>query len=292
MIGMFGVSEVMRNVASGDLSFKITPARAERLFAGVGRTLRRYKFNIVRSGLIGTAIGILPGAGGDIAAWICYALSKRFSKEPEKFGTGHIEGIVDGGTANNAALGGAWVPALVFGIPGDSITAIVIGVLFMKGLRPGPMIFQRTPEILYAVYLTFILANVILIPLGIMAIRAGNQMLRIPRNMLMPAILMFCIIGSFAINNSVFDVSMMLIVGILAYFMEANGIPVAPAILGLVLGRLLEDYFMVSMIKSDWNIAMFFSRPVSAILGGLTIIVWFFPLLAALLEKAKKNRTS
>ena len=282
MIGMFGISEVMRNVASGDLSFKITPAKAEKLFAGVGRTIRRYKLNIGRSGLIGTAIGILPGAGGDIAAWICYALSKRFSKEPEKFGTGHIEGIVDGGTANNAALGGAWVPALVFGIPGDSITAIVIEVLFMKGLRPGPMIFERTPEILYTVYLTFILANLILIPMGIMAIRAGNQMLRVPRNMLMPAILMFCIIGSFAINNSVFDVGIMLIVGILAYFMEANGIPVAPAILGLVLGRLLEDYFMVSMIKSDWNLTMFFSRPISTVLGVITLAVWASPLFVFL----------
>jgi putative tricarboxylic transport membrane protein len=287
MIGMFGVSEVMRNVASGDLSFKITPAKAQKLFSGVGRAIRQYKLNIARSGLIGTAIGILPGAGGDIAAWICYALSKRFSKEPEKFGTGHIEGIVDGGTANNAALGGAWVPALVFGIPGDSITAIVIGVLFMKGLRPGPMIFQRTPEILYAVYLTFILANLILIPMGIMAIRAGNQMLRIPRNMLMPAILMFCIIGSFAINNSVFDVKIMLVVGILAYFMESNEIPVAPAILGLVLGRLLEDYFMVSMIKSDWNLAMFFSRPVSAVLGVTTLVVWGSPFLALLRKRRR-----
>lgn len=280
MIGMFGVSEVMRNVSSGDLSFKIAAAKAERIFAGIGSTLRRYKINVARGGLIGTFVGILPGAGADIAAWICYALSKKFSKEPEKFGTGHIEGIVDAGTANNAGLGGAWVPALVFGIPGDSITAIVIGVLFMKGLRPGPMIFERTPEILYAVYISFIAANLILIPFGIMAIKAGSQMLRVPRNILMPVILIFCVVGSFAINNTAFDIGIMLACGILAYFMEANDIPVAPAVLGLVLGRLLEDNFMVSMIKSEWDLICFFQRPVSAILGVLTITLWLSPFLA------------
>ena len=289
MIGMFGVSEVMRNVSSGDLSFKIVSVKTKKIFAGIGRTLRKYKLNIARSGIVGTFVGILPGAGADIAAWIAYALSKKFSKEPEKYGTGHIEGIVDAGTANNAGLGGAWVPALVFGIPGDSITAIVIGVLFMKGLRPGPMIFQQTPEILYAVYVTFILANVILIPFGVMAIKAGSQMLRVPRNMLMPAILRFCIVGSFAINNTAFDVGIMLGTGALAYFMEANDIPVAPAVLGLVLGRLLEDSFMVSMIKSEWDLTVFFHRPVSAILGVVTIILWSSPFIGVVRARWRRQ---
>ena len=289
MIGMFGVSEVMRNVSSGDLSFKVVSVKTKKIFAGIGRTLRKYKLNVARSGIVGTFVGILPGAGADIAAWIAYALSKKFSKEPEKYGTGHIEGIVDAGTANNAGLGGAWVPALVFGIPGDSITAIVIGVLFMKGLRPGPMIFQQTPEILYAVYVTFILANVILIPFGVMAIKAGSQMLRVPRNMLMPAILMFCIVGSFAINNTAFDVGIMLGTGALAYFMEANDIPVAPAVLGLVLGRLLEDSFMVSMIKSEWDLTVFFHRPVSAILGVVTIILWSSPFIGVLRARWRRQ---
>ena len=289
MIGMFGVSEVMRNVSSGDLSFQVLGVKTQKMFTGLGKVLRRYKLNIGRSGLVGTFVGVLPGAGADIAAWITYALSKKFSKEPEKFGTGHIEGIVDAGTANNAGLGGAWVPALVFGIPGDSITAIVIGVLFMKGLRPGPMIFQQTPEILYAVYVTFILANLLLIPFGLLAIKAGTQMLRVPRNMLMPAILMFCIVGSFAINNTTFDVGIMLGTGVLAYFMEANNIPVAPAVLGLVLGRLLEDSFMVSMIKSDWDLTAFFHRPVSAILGVVTIILWSSPFIAALRARLRRQ---
>lgn len=289
MIGMFGVSEVMRNISSGDLSFNGISANTEKMFAGIGKVLRRYKVNVGRSGVVGTFVGIVPGAGADIAAWIAYAVSKRFSKEPEKFGIGAIEGVVDAGTAHNAGLGGAWVPALVFGIPGDSITAIVIGVLFMKGLRPGPMIFQQTPEILYALYVAFILANILLIPFGFLAIKAGSQMLRVPRNILMPAILMFCIVGSFAINNTTFDVGIMLCTGIMAFFMEANDIPVAPAVLGLVLGRLLEDSFMVSMIKSNWDLTVFFQRPVSAMLGAVSIILWSSPFIAALRARWKRK---
>ncbi|MDP3040200.1 MAG: tripartite tricarboxylate transporter permease [Deltaproteobacteria bacterium] len=291
MIGVFGISEVLRNVLEGEMSYPITRVRAGKIFSGMGALIRRYKVNILRSGLLGTFIGILPGAGADIAAWLAYAVSKRSSKEPEKYGAGSIEAIVDSGTANNACLAGDWVPALVFGIPGDSITAIVIGVLFMKGLRPGPMIFERQPEIVYAVYLAFILANLLMIPFGYLAIKASSQMLRVPKNILMPAILMFCIVGSFAINNSVFDIGTMLLMGVVGYFMEANGYPVAPIVLGLVLGPILEQNFMISMIKSEWDLTLFFIRPISAILGGLTIIVWFFPVLATFLEKAKKRNS-
>ncbi len=292
MIGVFGISEVLRNVLEGQMSYPITRVRAGKIFSGMGGLIRRYKVNIVRSGLLGTFIGILPGAGADIAAWLAYAVSKRGSKEPEKYGAGSLEAIIDSGTANNSCLAGDWVPALVFGIPGDSITAIVIGVLFMKGLRPGPMIFERQPEIIYAVYLSFILANLLMIPFGYLAVKASSQMLRVPKNILMPAILIFCIVGSFAINNSTFDVGIMLLMGVVGYFMEANGYPVAPIVLGLVLGPILEQNFMTSMIKSEWDLTLFFTRPISAILGGITIIVWFFPLLATFLERARSNKVS
>jgi putative tricarboxylic transport membrane protein len=289
MIGVFGVSEVLRNVLEGELSFSIARVKAGKIFDGVWGLLCRYKWNTLRSGLLGTFIGILPGAGADIAAWLAYAVSKKCSKEPEKYGNGSIEAIIDSGTANNSCLAGDWVPALVFGIPGDSITAIVIGVLFMKGLRPGPMIFEQHPEIIYAVYFAFILANLLMVPFGYLAIKVSSQMLRVSKNILMPTILMFCVIGSFSINNSIFDVGIMLLMGVVGYFMEANGYPVAPIVLGLVLGPILEQNFMISMIKSEWDLTLFFVRPISAILGTFTIIVWFFPLLATFLERGKKN---
>jgi putative tricarboxylic transport membrane protein len=279
MIGMFAVSEVLRYTTITTVIPEIPQKPMGNLFAGLWPVLCKYKVNLLRGSIIGTAIGALPGAGADIAAWIAYAVSKKSSKEPEKFGTGHVEGLVDAGAANNAGLGGAWVPAIVFGIPGDSITAIVIGVLYMKGMNPGPTVFLNQPELIYAVFITFFLANIALIPLGFFAIRSARQILRIPRRALMPIILMFCIVGSFAINNTVFGITIMLVLGVLAYVMEENHIPVAPAILGIVLGPMLEDNFLTSMIKSDGEIIGFFERPISMVLGAATILVWMIPLL-------------
>jgi TctA family transporter len=227
--------------------------------------------------VLGTLVGALPGAGADIAAWMSYAISKKTSKEPEKFGTGHVEGIVESGAANNSALAGAWIPALVFGIPGDSITAIVIGVLYMKNMNPGPTMFTQNPENIYAVYLLFILANLIMIPLGWWCIKVSKNLLRVPRAILMPVILLFCIVGSFAINNSMFDVGVMLAAGVFAYLLEENGFPSAPAILGVVLGTMLEQNFVTSMIKADGNLLAFFQRPIAATLGVLACAAWFLP---------------
>lgn len=285
MIGMFGVAEIMRNVTMQDSKIGPIVVQTGNIFKGIGGTIVKYWRQILRSGFIGTAIGILPGAGADIAAWVAYGVAKRFSKEPEKYGTGHIEGLVNATTANNASLGGAWVPALVFGIPGDSITAIIIGVLYMKNLRPGPGIFERSPEIVYAVYMTFILANLLLIPLGWLAIKISTKVLRVPRNLLYPVILVFCSVGAFSINNTEFDVLVMLGCGILAYFMEANGIPVAPAILGMVLGNLLEESFMTSMMKCNWDLSIFFSRPIAAFLGFLALFIWTTPLISPVVKR-------
>jgi putative tricarboxylic transport membrane protein len=279
MVGMFAVGEVLRTVTS--LGDRLEPVQAtlRNIFAGVLPVLGRYWKNVVRGSSIGIVVGALPGAGGDIAAWITFALSKKFSKTPEKFGTGHIEGIVDSSASNNASLGGAWVPALVFGIPGDSITAIVIGVLYVKGLNPGPTVFIERPEMIYAVFLSFFIANLMLLPLGYAAIKSAKQLLRVPREILMPIILVFCIVGSFAINNTVFGVTIMLVLGLIAWFMEENGFPVAPAILGLVLGNLVEENFMSSVLKSKGDLLVFFERPMSAVLGVITILIWLSPLI-------------
>lgn len=293
MIGLFGIAEVIRNVLTGSVHLEPLKVKTSGFFRGVPSTLWRYRGNMARSGVLGTIVGIMPGAGGDIAAWLAYAVSRQRSKEPEKYGSGHIEGIVDAGTANNSALGGTWVPALVFGIPGDSITAIVIGVLFMKGLRPGPQIFERSPEIIYAVYFSFILANLLMVLFGYLAIRGSTYLLRVPRNILLPAIVLFCIVGSYAINNSLFDVGIMLAMGLLGYYLEVNGVPVAPVVLGLVLGPILEKNFMFSMIKSNWDVTLFFSRPVAALLGIITIALWLTPVYPLLLRKLRpKARTA
>ena len=282
MIGMFAISEVLRYAIVVEKPEMAVDRPLGNVFAGMWGLIKKYPVQLLRGSALGTAVGALPGAGADIAAWMSYAMSKRFSKEPEKFGTGHIEGIIESGAANNSALGGAWIPALVFGIPGDSITAIAIGVLYMKNMNPGPTLFINNPQNIYAVFIVFMLAQLLMLPLGWMAIKAAKQILRVPARVLMPLILLFCIVGSFAINNSMFGVLVMLIAGVVAFFMERWGFPVAPTILGVVLGTLLEEHFFSCLIKSDGQLLAFFDRPIAGALGGLTLLVWFWPVVGGL----------
>ena len=286
MIGAFAISELLRSAASSEGQGVLVQEKVGALFKGIGDVTRRYWVNFLRGSALGTAIGALPGAGADIAAWVSYAMAKRFSREPEKFGTGHVEGVVESTAANNSALGGAWIPALVFGIPGDSITAIVIGVLYMKGMNPGPTVFLQNPQFIYAVFVIFILANLLMLPLGWAAIKGAGKILRAPRPMLVPVILLFCIVGSFAITNSPYGILLMLTFGIIGWLMEENGIPVAPLVLGLVLGEMLEQNFMASMIKADGNFAMFFSRPIAGTLAVVTIVVVGWTFVAAMRRRS------
>jgi putative tricarboxylic transport membrane protein len=290
MIGMFAISEILRYATAVARPVEVPHQAIVHIFRGLGRVLWRYKTNLIRGNLIGVVVGVLPGAGADIAAWISYAVAKRLSKEPEKFGTGHVEGLVDAGAANNSALGGAWVPALVFGIPGDSITAIVIGVLYMKNMNPGPTIMLHAPELLYAVFITFFMANVLMMPLGYAAIRLSRQILHVPPDILMPVILIFCIVGAFAINNTVFGVGIILVLGLLAFVMEENGFPIAPTVLGIVLGPLVEENFMTSMMKADGNLLGFFERPIAAVLGGITLGIWAWVILGWIRGVARGRR--
>jgi TctA family transporter len=287
MIGMFAISEIIRYVVDTSPPAELVVEQVGNVLKGQWALAKKYPVQILRGSVLGTAVGALPGAGADIAAWMSYAMSKKFSKEPEKFGTGHVEGIVESGSANNSALAGAWIPALVFGIPGDSITAIVIGVLYMKNMNPGPSLFTTNPQNIYAVFLIFILANIIMIPLGILCIKAARRILKVPRNVLMPVILVFCVVGTFAINNTLFDVGVMLVAGLIAYVLEENKFPIAPAILGVVLGGMLEENFITSMIKSDGNLLAFFSRPIASTLAVVTVLVWITPPLMALLRQGR-----
>jgi TctA family transporter len=280
MVGMFAVSEVLRYVTSMTPAPVLATQKLGNVFRGMWDLTVRYRWPILRGSALGTVIGIQPGSGADMASWMSYATSKRFSKEPEKFGTGHVEGIVESGAANNSSLAGAWIPAIVFGIPGDSITAIAIGVLYLKNMNPGPTIFINDPQNIYAIFLVFILANVIMVPLGWLAIKAAKNVLRAPRNVLMPVILLFCVVGSFAINNTAFGVLLILVFGLAAFVLEENGFPTAPAILGVVLGGMLEENLVTSLIKSDGDPTAFFTRPIAGALAAATFAILLWPLYA------------
>lgn len=273
LIGLFAVPELVRMMTTREDTRPKVP-RLSHIFRGLGRDIWTWRKQILRGNVTGMLIGVLPGAGADIAAWISYAMSRKLSPTPEKFGTGHLEGLAEASASNNAALGGAWIPAVVFGIPGDSITAIVIGVLILKGMEPGPTIFLKTPDLIYALFIVFVFANVLLVPLGWAVIRMSRYILTVPRGAVAAFILVTCMIGAYAINNSLFDVGLMLTMGVLGWFMEENDIPVAPTILGLVLGRMVEFNFIQTMIKGEGDLTALVDRPVAGVLAVATFLVW------------------
>lgn len=287
MIGLFGVSEVLRNLLSLE---EVKQAAKERRpnspaiaraagvvatgLAPAAKMLLRRAGAALRSGGIGAVIGMLPGAGADIAAWVSLAASHRLRRPGSEKTAASLEGISDATAANSAALAGGWIPALVFGIPGDSVTAIVIGVLLMKNITPGPEIFEKQATLVYSIYLVFILANLMLVPVGLAAIKLGGYVTRVPRRVLLPVILVFCIVGSFAIGGSYFDVGVMLAMGLLGFLLERRSIPLGPVVLGIILGGPLEERFIQAMTAADGSLLGLFRRPAAAVLGAACILVW------------------
>lgn len=289
MIGAFAFAELMRraSIFTGqrleirtDVSGRPMPA---------AKTIWEQRTSIARGGVLGTLIGVLPGAGADIAAWVAYAISKRFSKNPEQFGRGSVEGVSGASSANNAALSGSYVPTLVFGIPGDSITAIVVGVLILKGIQPGPLVFSQSADMVNALYIIFLISNLLLIPLAILAIYMGRFAISLRDEVLYPVIMLLCIFGAYAVSNNIFELWIVLATGLLVWIMNENNYPTAPLILGLVLGQVVEQNFMSSVIKADGNMVMFVNRPVAAVLAIIALIVWFFPLLGVLRRRAGRD---
>lgn len=292
LIGMFAIAEVLRFAMSREAPLAMAKIKIGNIFTGLLPALWPYKRGIATGVGVGVGTGILPGAGADIAAWISFALARRFTRDKEAFDKGALEGIASAGAANNASVSSSYIPATVLGIPGDSMTAIVIGVLFMKGLTPGPTIFQTQPTLIYGIFLSFILANLLMVPLGYGAIKLSRYILDVPRHYLMPIIMMFCIVGAFAIDNTVTGVLVMLAFGVIGWFMEENGFPAAPALLGLVLGRLLEETFLTSVIKSQGDLAQFFNRPIAGTVGVITILIWLSPLLVVMTKRLRTRHAT
>jgi TctA family transporter len=287
MVGMFAVSQVMFFMVE-----KAPPPLPKRKFGSIlanqWKLTLRYPMSWGRGSIVGVIVGVLPGAGADMAAWISYAVAKRFSKEPSKLGSGHPEGLIEAGASNNSSLAGAWVPALLFGIPGDTITAIAIGVLYMKGLNPGPTLFTDNAPSMYALYMIFLIANLIMIPLGIMIIRMSSYALRVPYYIVMPIVLLCCAVGTFAITNSTFGVIAAAAFGLIGFVFERNGFPIAAMVLGIVMGTLVEQSLVASLIKSGGSILPFFNRPISLVLASITLLCVAWPILLWAIERSRR----
>lgn len=289
MIGLFGISEALRLLGewktgptsnqpgevpdAGSTRFSIRNELSEMLTAL--KIIWKRKWNFIRSSLTGSLIGALPGAGADIAAWGAYGAARKFSKEPDQFGSGVEDGVVAPTSANNAAVGGAWIPALVFGIPGDAVTAIVLGAFLVYDIRPGPMLFEQDNGQIQGLFWIAFLTQFLLIPCGWLGIKFFGWILSARRALVLGAVILFSVVGSYSLRNSLFDVWVMLLFGVIGRFLEARQVPLAPLILGLILGPMIEENLRTGLIKSSGSWLPFFQRPISLIFVsvlGITII--------------------
>lgn len=237
------------------------------------RDLKHNFWLMVRCAGLGTGIGAIPGTGGPIAAFLAHDHARRFSKRPEDFGKGSIEGVIAPETANNAVTGGTMIPLLSLGIPGDPATAIILSGLFIHGVMPGPTLFMQHSDQVYMIYMTFVMAYIAVLLFQLVGIRFFVRVLRIPPHLLAVGIIVMCGIGAFSIRNSPFDVYSMGVIGLLGYLLLRANIPLTPIILGLVLGPTLEKEFRTAMIWSEGNLSVFYTSPVALIFFGLTLLV-------------------
>ncbi|WP_109473024.1 tripartite tricarboxylate transporter permease [Ornithinimicrobium cavernae] len=282
LIGLFTVPEVLKLIARRSREFEVQPgAEAEsRHWTRMTTDLLRKPVNLVRSSVIGALIGILPGAGGSVANLVAYNEAKRASKERHKYGHGAVEGVVAAESANNATVGGGFIPTLTLGVPGTPPDAIVLGVLLLQGLRPGADLFTQSGDLVYTFAFALALSALMMAPVGLLAGRALQRgVVLLPARYLAPAIAVTSIVGAYAIRSSVIDVAIMVVLGVLAYFLGRVGVGVAPIVLGLVLGPIAERGLVQGLLVSTDHALpwlTFFTRPLSIVLILMCVagIVW------------------
>ena len=272
MIGLFGMSEALMQLR--DMTVKPVKQKVDKIVPG-WKNIIKYLPLSIRTSLLGTFIGALPGTGGDIAALMAYDHAKRTTKNPETpFGEGAIEGLVACESANNAAIGGACIPMLTLGIPGDAVTAIMIGAMYIHGLQPGPLMMKTSADVFWYIIGAMFVGNIFLLILGFTGIKLFAKIVEVPKHILMPIIIILSVVGAFSINNSIMDVYWMIGFGILGYIMKLYHIPVAPTILGIILVDLIELNFRRAALTVGNSIPKllldFVSHPISLV---LTVVI-------------------
>lgn len=290
LIGIFAIAEMLKQSQAGDVVMERIRSVAVKL---PGRDdLRRIWAHILRSTGIGTIVGILPAEGTTVAAIMGYNEAKRWSKHPEEFGKGSIEGIAGPEAANNAGTSGAMVPTLALGIPGSGTTAVILAALVMHGFRPGPFLMRETPEILYAVFGAMFIANLGFLVIGLAGAKLFSLITLVPRTFLWPSVFCFSVVGAYAYQQQMFDVWVMLISGLIGFFALRHGFGPAPFVMGLVLGSLLEKNFSQSMIIFDSDWTRFFDSPITLFFFFLTALSLASPFIKPAIGRLRGKRSS
>ena len=292
VVGLFAVAEVFRGLED---VYKGTGALAMKIEGKLWLTREEWTRSIGpiwRGGVIGFIIGVLPGAGGTIASIMSYTTEKRLSKNPEEFGKGAIEGVAGPESANNSDTAGAMVPLLTLGIPGGGATAVLMGAFIMYGIQPGPLLFQNRPDLVWGLINSMYIGNVMLLILNLPLIGLFVRLLYIPSGILYPLIIAISVIGAYAINGSMTDLYLILLFGVIGYVFDKIDIPVAPLVLSLVLGGMMEQSFRQAMTISGGSPKIFFSSGITITLVVLSIISVLTPFILPMIKKYKEDGTS
>ena len=284
-IGLFAFSQVLQSVEDCyKEKYVKTDVKLTRVFP-TWEDLKRVFVTLLRSSIIGTFIGCVPGTGGDIASFVSYDQAKRWSKYKDNFGNGEPEGIVAPEAGNNSVSGGAMIPMLTLGIPGDGATAIMLGALMVQGMQPGPLLFKEQASSVYAIFIGLLLANAVMGLMGFSLIRVFVKVVNIPKEILIPVIFTLTFVGAYAYNNSMNDVFVMVFCGFLGYFMNKTEFSMSAIVIGIILGALAETNFRGALTMSDGNFSIFLTHPICAVFLALAAISLLSPVLGPVVKK-------
>lgn len=290
MVGTFGFAEIISVMRYE--RYEVVNAKIERIIPKPSEVFKYWR-TIIRSGIIGTVIGAIPGVGEDISAWVSYDFAKRRAKpeDREQFGKGSIEGLMASETGNNACVPGAIIPVLTLAIPGSAPAAVLLGAMLIHGIRPGPLIMVEFPSFIYETVAMVFIATVMMFILGLTMVRPLVKVLQVPRQKLMPIVFTLCVVGSYALQSRLFDVSVMVVFGIIGFVLREMEYPMAPLVLGIILGDILDKNLRRALILSNGSVAPFFSRPICIVLFALTALIvlskakWVHTLIGSIRKK-------
>ena len=288
LIGLFAITEVIVKAVDSVNHVKMEDTVVSSKLVPFSE-IKHNILNMFRSAAIGTFVGIVPATGGGIAAFLAYNEARRASKHPEMFGEGAYEGLFAAETANNGVTGGALVPLLTLGIPGDTITAVLMGALTIQGLTPGPMLFQNNPEVITGIYTMLLICNIFMIILGLAGTRLFMHVIKIPNDVLLPCVMLLCFIGSFASGNKIFDVGTAVVMGIIGFLFTLGEIPAAPCLLGIILGSTVETNFRRAMVISNGSYSIFVQKPICLVFLLISLASILFVAFRDVLPGKKKT---
>ena len=290
MIGLFAIPQILEGIVIGTNVIPRYEAKITGLLPKFREILRLLKYNVLGA-VIGTGIGAIPGAGGPVAVFLSYDYAKKISKRKNEFGSGVLEGVAAPEAANNGVSGGAMIPMLTLGIPGDPITAILLGALMIQGLTPGPLLFQNNAQFVYSIFWAFLVANIFNLFLTLSTIRVWVRILQIPKRILLPIIGILCVVGSYALRNSFFDTGAMLFFGLLGFLMRKFKFPIVPMLLAIVLGPALEEHLRMSLIISSGDPTVFVRHPISLVFIIIALVSFIVPLIKPLISRKPVDKS-